>query len=48
VLGYIAATGEALTQDPGGPQAMLVCVQASQMVLKNTFNPELILMPVEH
>jgi hypothetical protein len=40
VLGYIAAAGEAMTNDPGGPQAMLVCVQASQKVLKNTFNAE--------
>ena len=47
VLGYIAAAGEAMTNDPGGPQAMLVCVQASQKVLKNTFNAELILTEYE-
>lgn len=47
VLGYIAAAGEALTNDPGGPQAMLVCVQASQKVLKNTFNAEHILTEFE-
>jgi hypothetical protein len=38
VLGYIAAAAEAMTHDPGGPQAMLVCVQTSQRVLENTFN----------
>jgi hypothetical protein len=47
VLGYIAAAGEAMTNDPGGPQAMLVCVQASQKVLKNTFNAEHILTEFE-
>jgi len=48
VLGYIAAAGEAMTNDPGGPQAMLVCVQASQKVLKNTFNAEHILTDFEN
>ncbi len=47
VLGYIAAAGETMTNDPGGPQAMLVCVQASQKVLKNTFNAKLILTEYE-
>lgn len=40
VLGYITAAGEAMTNDPGGPQAMLVTVLGSQKVLKNTFNAE--------
>ena len=47
VLGYIAAAAEAMTNDPGGPQAMLVCIQASQKVLKNTFNAEHILTDFE-
>ncbi|WP_143713562.1 hypothetical protein [Variovorax sp. RO1] len=47
VLGYIAAVGEAMTNDPGGPKAMLVCVQSAQKVLRNTFNPELILNDFE-
>lgn len=47
VLGYIAAAGEAMTNDPGGPQAMLVTVQATQKVLKNTFNAEHILTDFE-
>ncbi|CAN7598759.1 hypothetical protein LJR069_004429 [Variovorax paradoxus] len=47
VLGYIAAAGEAMTNDPGGPQAMLVCVRTSEKVLKSTFNSELILTDFE-
>lgn len=47
VLGYIAAAGEEMTNDPGGPQAMLVTVQATQKVLKNTFNAEHILTVFE-